>query len=165
MSFQRVITLFIFSVAFVGCANTLPSSVVTSNTYPAEPYYREYDSQSSMHMSTTVDGEGSPAFEEEFILVQLYTGQSTSTLVPLYRCHTAKGHNSTLSSSCEGISGAILDGQQGWIDTVQQTGEVPLYRLYTSNTGDYMDSTTSNEGASLGYVLNATLGYALPANL
>jgi hypothetical protein len=110
-------------------------------------------------MSSTNMGEAFPSYYPERALVNIYTS-SGANLIPIYRCHWSSGHFTTPSSNCEGVG--QMDGQIGWLDSIQKSGEVPLYRLANSQNGDHGDSTDPTEGASAGYHEEMILGYAPP---
>jgi hypothetical protein len=142
---------------------TIASS--STGSLPPVPLYREYDSSTGFHMSTLVSGEGAPSYAVEETLLHVYSSQISSTIVPLYRCSVGSNiHFSTTSATCEGITGASLELQMGWVDSVQGSGEVALYRLHNTTTGDCIDSLSSSEGTQDGYVLDGALGFALPLN-
>ena len=136
----------------------------STGSLPPITLYREYDSSTGFHMSTTTSGEDTPAYSVEETLLDVFGSQSSSSIVPLYRCSVGNIRFSTTSSTCEDVPGAELETQLGWIDSNQQNGEIPLYRLHSSSTGDCIDSLSSTEGAQNGYVLDGVLGYGLPAN-
>lgn len=131
---------------------------------PSAPLYREVSSSSGLHMSTLNSSEGAPDYVEQEILLSVYGSQISSSIVPLYRCGLGNAHFTTTDVTCEGVSGASLEIQMGWIDSVQQSGEVPLYRLHSSSGGDSMDSLSSTEGTQNGYVLDGVIGYAPATN-
>jgi hypothetical protein len=135
----------------------------SAGALPSAPLYREIDSSLGLHMSTLNSGEGSPDYVQEELLLYVYGSQINSTIVPLYRCSLGNAHFTTTDVTCEGVPNASLEIQMGWIDSVQQAGEVPLYRLHSSSGGDSMDSLSSTEGTQNGYVLDGITGYA-PAN-
>jgi len=126
------------------------------------PLYREIDSSLGLHMSTLNSGEGAPDYVQEELLLYVYGSQISSTIVPLYRCALGNAHFTTTDVTCEGIPTASLEIQMGWIDSVQQAGEVPLYRLHSGT--DSMDSLSSTEGTQNGYVLDGITGYAPATN-
>jgi hypothetical protein len=126
------------------------------------PLYREIDSSLGLHMSTLNSGEDAPGYVEQEILLYVYGSQTSSTIVPLYRCGLGNAHFTTTDVTCEGVPTASLEIQMGWIDSVQQAGEVPLYRLHSG--GDSMDSLSSTEGTQNGYVLDGITGYAPVTN-
>ncbi len=127
------------------------------------PLYREYRSDTGRHMSTTTYGEAYPTFRQEGVLVKLYAAPYTSSMRPLYRCHLGSSHLTTVSSTCEGVHGAVMDGMLGWIDSVPGAGKVPLYRFNRASTSDHFETTNLSEGFGAGYALDGALGYA-PTN-
>ena len=148
--------------------NKVSATVTVSNSSvgvpPSAPLYREISSSLGLHMSTLNSDEGDPAYVEEEILLYVYGSQINSTIVPLYRCALGIAHFTTTDVTCEGVPSASLEIQMGWIDSVQQSGELPLYRLHSSSGGDSMDSLSSTEGTQDGYVLDGIIGYAPATN-
>jgi hypothetical protein len=144
-------------------SGTFTVPLVSPTDAPAtQTLYREFDASIGFHMSTDFEGEAVPAYQVDGPLLQIYQTQASASFVQLYRCRFGSGHFSTTSSTCEGASGAAPDGPLGWVDSVQKSGEIPLYRLFNPANGDHMDSTDASEGAADGYHAEGILGYALP---
>lgn len=99
-----------------------------------------------------------------------YYGLGTSFAqnnVPFYRCfwQSAGKHLYTVQANCE-ISDARNEGQLGFIATVQQSGTVPLFRLYNPANDDHFYTISSQERSlailNVGYRDEGISGYVLP---
>jgi hypothetical protein len=145
-----------------------PSPVAsTPVSAPTTTLYREYAAVIAQHLTTAQPGQEQsllPIFQLDGAQFKVYSSSSVSSFVQIYRCafNSSGEHFTTTRPSCEGAGGAVLEGPLGWVDSVQQTGEVPLYRLYRPGNGDHMDSLTMSEGASDGYYAELVLGYIQP---
>jgi hypothetical protein len=148
--------------SFATVTITASSGSTTTTSYPTQPLYRDYDSKTAMHWSTLSSGAVASGYTVDGEIVATYTGQPGSTYVQLYECSWLGGraHFTTTSFTCEGASGATLSAELGWIDTVQGSGEVPLYRWFAKSTDDHFISTSQTEGTFAGYVLEEIIGYA-----
>jgi hypothetical protein len=86
------------------------------------------------------------------------------SLQPFYRCLLTDGtHLYTRSASCEGAAGARREGALGYIAVSPTCGSTPLYRLYSSASGDHFYTTSAAERdnaiARFGYISEGTPGH------
>jgi hypothetical protein len=121
--------------------------------------YRMFSAALLKHLST-VD-TNVPYYAADGITAHVYQSQFNGNIAQIYRCYHGISHFTSRDSNCEGFG--ILEGPLGWVDSVQGSGEVPLYRLVNQSLLDFMDSTNSGEGAAYGYInLGTILGYVVP---
>jgi len=87
---------------------------------------------------------------------------------PLYRCRlNSSGATNFLATGtgCEG-AGVVVE-TLGYIARTPTCGAVPLYRLYSSATGDHFYTPSASERdaaiSSFGYILESTAGYVFLA--
>jgi hypothetical protein len=120
-------------------------------------------SSNGMHMTTTANNEANFtfAYANDGILAMIYPTQSATSMTKYYICEITSNSSffSTTSSGCEGVSGAALLGALGYIDTVKNQGEIPIYRWHNSTTGDYFDSLNGSAAPFAGYGSPVLLGY------
>lgn len=141
--------------ATFGTPTATPPPTPTPAPFPAWTIYRGYTNSGGYHYLQTnepVSGTGLTSDGPQFLL---FPFQYDSSMIPIYRCSiSGNRHLTTKAGNCEGQSGAKIEYVLGFAHPSQQAGEIQLYRLVKGS--DHLDSTSGNEGVSLGYTPDPT---------
>ncbi|MCB9595402.1 MAG: putative metal-binding motif-containing protein [Sandaracinaceae bacterium] len=126
------------------------------------PVHRSYRSSDGEHfMSTSRSEVACCGFAVEFFDYYHLYRSATGGLVPFYRCVLSSGfHFYTTSSTCEGSSGAVLEGTMGYLSPSATCGSTPLYRLVRGNDHLFTISAAERDSAvAAGYRSEGVAGH------
>ena len=135
--------------------NTDPSCMIPDPVNGANQVriYRFWKGGDRMITSSLQEGCGAGyTRESSFLFYQSPVGSMSA----IYRCWAPGTHFFSALANCEGFTTESL---LGYLATSQIPGSRPVYRLWNRNDGDHLMSYLPDEGASVGFIFESTVGY------